>query len=170
VIDLELSKPGTAEFDIGQMAAEMYCLATFRNHANDQSFAMLEAFLAAYKAMRKVAVDAAKVAVRLGSHWLVIMPTAWAAEATPDQTRTATIEGRDFVRMGWERDSDAEEDGAGAVMLSTDEAAILTMRRIYKSRNRFWQRQPSSMTQGDRLLAKEIDVRQDVQALLLVDM
>jgi len=107
VIDLELSKPGTAEFDIGQMAAEMYCLATFRNHANDQSLAMLEAFLVAYKATRKVTVDAAKVAVRLGSHWLVIMPMAWAAEATPDQIRTATFEGRELARMGWERDTAA---------------------------------------------------------------
>jgi aminoglycoside phosphotransferase (APT) family kinase protein len=31
IIDLELAKPGTAAFDIGQMGAEMLCLARFRH-------------------------------------------------------------------------------------------------------------------------------------------
>lgn len=31
VLDFELTKPGTPDFDIGQMAAEMYCLACFRD-------------------------------------------------------------------------------------------------------------------------------------------
>lgn len=31
VVDLELAKPGTAEFDVGQMGAEMYCFEYFRD-------------------------------------------------------------------------------------------------------------------------------------------
>ena len=107
VLDLELSKPGTAEFDIGQMAAEMWCLAAFRNNARSQSLALLEAFLSAYKATRTVAVDAAKAAIRIGSHLFVIMPMAWSNEATEEQSADAGKEGREFVRMGWEGDEEA---------------------------------------------------------------
>lgn len=107
VLDLELSKPGTAEFDIGQMAAEMWCLATFRKGARAQSLALLSAFLKSYKVSRSVGVDAAKVAVRIGSHLFVIMPRAWASEGSPEQIKNAAAEGREFVRMGWERDEEA---------------------------------------------------------------
>lgn len=107
VLDLELSKPGTAEFDIGQMAAEMWCLARFRRNAREQSLALVAAFLGSYKAARKSSVDAAKVAIRIGAHLLVIMPNAWANEATTEEIAAAVAEGVEFVRMGWERDEEA---------------------------------------------------------------
>lgn len=107
VVDWELSKPGTPEYDIGQMAAEMWCLATFRKSAREQSLALLEAFLSSYKASRKVAVDEAKVAIRIGAHLFVIMPMAWSSEATPERIAAAAEEGREVVRMGWEKDREA---------------------------------------------------------------
>ena len=107
VLDLELCKPGTAEFDIGQMAAEMYCLARFRKGAREESMALLDAFLGSYKRERSVEVDAAKVAIRIGAHLFVIMPMAWANEATEEEIGRVAEEGREFVRMGWERDGEA---------------------------------------------------------------
>jgi aminoglycoside phosphotransferase (APT) family kinase protein len=63
VLDLELAKPGTAAFDIGQMGAEMLCLARFRSE--DQGSLLLRTFFQAYKAERKAEVDAAAVAIRM---------------------------------------------------------------------------------------------------------
>jgi aminoglycoside phosphotransferase (APT) family kinase protein len=63
ILDLELAKPGTAAFDIGQMGAEMLCLARFRYP--DQGSLLLQTFFKAYKASRKVSVDAAAVAIRM---------------------------------------------------------------------------------------------------------
>lgn len=110
VLDFELSKPGTAEFDVGQMSAEMWCLARFRKDARDQSLVLLERFLNSHKARRNVAVDAATVAIRIGAHLLVIMPMAWSVEATEEEIRTAAAEGREFIRMGWEKNVKALEE------------------------------------------------------------
>ena len=107
VLDLELAKPGTAEFDIGQMAAEMWCLATFRKGAREQSLKLIDAFLSSYGATRSVGVDAAKVAIRIGAHLIVMMPMAWSSEVGKERIREAAAEGREFVRMGWERDEEA---------------------------------------------------------------
>lgn len=63
VVDLELAKPGTAAFDIGQMAAEMLCLARFR--FEDQGSMLLREFFQAYRAESKSIVDAAAVAIRM---------------------------------------------------------------------------------------------------------
>jgi aminoglycoside phosphotransferase (APT) family kinase protein len=63
ILDLELAKPGTAAFDIGQMGAEMLCLARFRSE--DQGSLLLRTFFEAYKAERKADVDAAAVAIRM---------------------------------------------------------------------------------------------------------
>lgn len=63
VLDLELAKPGTAAFDIGQMGAEMLCLARFRHE--DQGLVLLRNFFQAYKAKSKASVDVAAVAIRM---------------------------------------------------------------------------------------------------------
>lgn len=63
VLDLEMAKPGTAAFDIGQMGAEMFCLAQFRYR--DQGSLLLQAFFQAYKADSLMVVDAAAVAIRM---------------------------------------------------------------------------------------------------------
>ena len=63
ILDLELAKPGTAAFDIGQMGAEMLCLARFRHH--DQGSLLLRTFWEAYKADSHGNVDAAAVATRM---------------------------------------------------------------------------------------------------------
>jgi aminoglycoside phosphotransferase (APT) family kinase protein len=63
ILDLELAKPGTAAFDIGQMGAEMLCLARFRSE--DQGSLLLRTFFEAYKAECKADVDAAAVAIRM---------------------------------------------------------------------------------------------------------
>ena len=63
VLDLELAKPGTAAFDVGQMGAEMLCLARFRSE--DGGSLLLRSFFQAYKAERKASVDVAAVAIRM---------------------------------------------------------------------------------------------------------
>ena len=63
VHDLELAKPGTAAFDIGQMGAEMLCLVRFRSE--EQGSLLLQNFFQAYKTERKASVDAAAVAIRM---------------------------------------------------------------------------------------------------------
>lgn len=108
VLDLELSKPGTAAFDIGQMAAEMYCLAAFRDH--DLGLALLKGFLKAYKNSREGAVGVAKVAIRVGVHLLVTMPVAWSNEASHDQINEITDIGADLIRIGWHGDEKGLRD------------------------------------------------------------
>lgn len=104
VLDLELAKPGTAAFDIGQMAAEMYCLQVFRNTPAGKS--LLEAFLQSYRRTRDVTVDAAKVAIRIGAHMLVVMPRAWEAESSPEGVGNLVAEGVGLIRLGWGRNHD----------------------------------------------------------------
>ncbi|KAK4507156.1 hypothetical protein PRZ48_000890 [Zasmidium cellare] len=98
VLDLELSKPGTAEFDIGQMAAELYCVAALRNR--ELGMAVFDAFLRAYRETRTVAVDAARVAIRIGSHLMVIMPNAWTAEGSKEQIDEQLRIGDELIRLG----------------------------------------------------------------------
>ena len=102
VVDLELSKTGTAAFDVGQMAAEMYCLQVFRDENASKS--LLEGFLQSYKVTRDIEVEAAKVAIRIGAHLVVMMPKAWASEATPDRIKDVVAEGVELIRLGWTRD------------------------------------------------------------------
>lgn len=102
VLDFELSKPGTAEFDIGQMAAEMLCLAMMRHSA--LGFSLLSTFLKAYRERRQGTVDAAKVAIRIGAHLIVMMPKAWRNEASAGQIQNGVQTGVGLMRMGWERD------------------------------------------------------------------
>jgi aminoglycoside phosphotransferase (APT) family kinase protein len=63
ILDFELAKPGTAAFDIGQMGAEVLCLAHFRSR--DRGSSLLQAFFQAYKKEHKAKVDAAAVAIRM---------------------------------------------------------------------------------------------------------
>ncbi|KAK3711531.1 hypothetical protein LTR37_009522 [Vermiconidia calcicola] len=102
VVDLELAKPGTAAFDIGQMAAEMYCLAAFRDQ--DLGSSLLNEFLRSYKENRQGSVDAAKVAIRIGVHLFVIMPKAWSNEASEERIKQVLSIGADLIRMGCARD------------------------------------------------------------------
>ena len=102
VIDLEFTKPGTAAFDIGQMAAEMYCLAAFRDHELGTS--LLNAFLRTYKECRQAKVNAAQVAIRIAAHFMVVSPNTWLNDSTPESVKELTDMGRDLIRMGWEND------------------------------------------------------------------
>ena len=102
VLDLELSKPGTAAFDIGQMAAEMYCLGLFRDE--ELGMALLDTFLKAYKAENQNVVNATKVAIRVGAHLIIMMPKAWANEGSEIQIQDGVRTGIELVRMGWQKD------------------------------------------------------------------
>ncbi|KAF2173269.1 hypothetical protein M409DRAFT_17212 [Zasmidium cellare ATCC 36951] len=104
VLDLELSKPGTAEFDVGQMAAELYCIAAFRDH--ELGMAILDAFFKSYRLARDVVVDTAKVAIRIGAHLMVIMPNAWKAEASKEQVDEQLRVGDELIRLGVSGDSE----------------------------------------------------------------
>lgn len=98
VLDLELAKPGTAEFDIGQMAAELYCIAAFRDF--ELRMAVFNAFLDGYREARNGTVDAAKVAIRIGAHLMVIMPNAWKGEASKEQLDEQLRIGDDLLKLG----------------------------------------------------------------------
>lgn len=102
VLDLELVKPGTAEFDIGQMAAEMYCIAAFRDR--ELGTIVLNAFLCGYREVRNGKVSAAKVAIRMGAHFMVIMPMAWRAESSEEELKEQLRYGDDLLRMGVNED------------------------------------------------------------------
>ncbi|KAK5175383.1 uncharacterized protein LTR77_000522 [Saxophila tyrrhenica] len=117
IIDLELSKPGTAEFDIGQMAAEMYCLEVFRDQQIGNR--LLQSFLQSYKEARQGSFEAAKVAVRIGVHLVVIMPGAWSKEGGSEQIEQLVGYGVDLIRMGHLKDiSRLRESIVGPLMAS----------------------------------------------------
>ena len=102
VLDLEVAKPGTAAFDLGQMGAEMLCLARFRHP--EQGHLLLQTFFMAYRAKRKASVDAAAVAIRIGAHLFTMMPRAWTAESGEEKVKFALQQGFELVKIGWERD------------------------------------------------------------------
>lgn len=111
VLDFELTKPGTPDFDVGQMAAEMYCLACFRDA--ELGNALLKAFLKWYEEGRKQGVSmelVAKVAIRIGAHLMVMMPTAWSVrseEASEEQVKEQLKVADRLLKMGVERDEKA---------------------------------------------------------------
>ena len=105
VLDFELAKPGTAAFDIGQMGAEMLCLAQFRH--SEQGHLLLQTFFSAYRAKRKASVNAAAVAIRMAAHLFTIMPRAWMAEVGEEKVKAALQQGFELLKIGWERDEAA---------------------------------------------------------------
>lgn len=104
-LDFELAKPGTAVFDIGQMAAEMYFLALFRDL--DAGTALLDAFLHSYKAESQAKVDVDKLAVRVGAHFIAIAPNAWGAQVGEEAIENVVKLGVEMIRIGHERDEEA---------------------------------------------------------------
>ncbi|KAM0709734.1 hypothetical protein Q7P35_003774 [Cladosporium inversicolor] len=115
VHDLELAKPGTAAFDIGQMGAEMLCLARFRS--GEQGSLLLQSFFQTYKAERKAEVNAAAVAIRIGAHLFMIMPMAWQAEAGESKVKEVLEEGFELLKMGWEKDELALKQSIVGVLM-----------------------------------------------------
>lgn len=106
LVDFELAKPGTAAFDVGQMGAEMLCLAHFRDSERNGQL-LLEEFFRCYKARRQGSVDAAAVAIRIGAHLFTMMPRAWTAEVGEEKVKKLLREGFDLLKMGWENDEAA---------------------------------------------------------------
>lgn len=96
---MELAKPGTAEFDVGQISAEMYCLQSFRDQKLGGT--LLRSFLNSYKVFRQRSINAGKTAIRIGAHLVVIMPGAWSSEGSPEQIRRAVRYGIDLIGMGY---------------------------------------------------------------------
>lgn len=115
VLDLELAKPGTAAFDIGQMGAEMLCLAHFRHL--EQGRLLLQTFFSAYKAERKTRVDVAAVAIRIAAHLFTMMPRAWTAESSEEKVKTALERGFELLKIGWERDEAALSNSIVGVLM-----------------------------------------------------
>jgi aminoglycoside phosphotransferase (APT) family kinase protein len=105
VLDFELAKPGTAAFDIGQMGAEILCIAQFRYP--EQGDLLLQEFFGAYRAERKTSVDAAGVAIRIAAHLFTMMPRAWKAEAGEGKVKAVLQQGFELLKIGWERDEAA---------------------------------------------------------------
>lgn len=100
-VDFELAKPGTAAFDVGQMAAEIACIARFRDEKN--GMALLESFLRAYKSKREV--DPAKVAIRIGAHWITMGQMGWGQVAGEEGIKNLVADGVELVRAGWKADA-----------------------------------------------------------------
>jgi aminoglycoside phosphotransferase (APT) family kinase protein len=115
VLDFELAKPGTAAFDIGQMGAEIFCLAQFRYP--EQGSLLLQGFFGAYRAERKTSVDAAGVAIRIAAHLFTMMPRAWKAEAGEGKVKAVLREGFELLKIGWERDEAALRKSVVGVLM-----------------------------------------------------
>jgi aminoglycoside phosphotransferase (APT) family kinase protein len=115
VLDFELAKPGTAAFDIGQMGAEISCLAQFRYP--EQGSLLLQGFFGAYRAERKTSVDAAGVAIRIAAHLFTMMPRAWKAEAGEGKVKAVLREGFELLKIGWERDEAALRKSVVGVLM-----------------------------------------------------
>lgn len=101
ILDFELVKPGTSSFDIGQMTAELYCLSQFANQEGGS--AVLAAFLDAYRSNIEY-VDVAKVAIRVGAHFLVMGPMVWGRLVEPERMSALLHHGVQLIKAGWERD------------------------------------------------------------------
>jgi len=115
VLDFELAKPGTAAFDVGQMGAEMLCLAKFRHP--EQGHLLLQSFFSAYRTKRETSVDAAGIAIRIAAHLFTMMPRAWTEEAGKEKVEAALQQGFELLKIGWERDEAAlRKSIVGALM------------------------------------------------------
>ncbi|KAH0028194.1 hypothetical protein KCU78_g3708, partial [Aureobasidium melanogenum] len=101
ILDFELVKPGTSSFDIGQMAAELYCLSQFANKEGDS--AVLTAFFDAYGSNIEH-VDIVKVAIRVGAHFIVMAPTVWGGLVEPRRVSALLHHGVQLIKTGWDRD------------------------------------------------------------------
>lgn len=105
LLDFELTKPGYAGYDIGQMAAEMFFLAFYRDYS--LGIQLLSAFLRTYKEHAeggKIAVD--KAAIRAGAHILFIAPIAWTNEGSQKQLQEIGSIGFELIPAGWENNGE----------------------------------------------------------------
>ncbi|KZS91849.1 hypothetical protein SISNIDRAFT_515943 [Sistotremastrum niveocremeum HHB9708] len=100
VVDWELTKTGSAGFELGQMCAEFFQAAHFYPASAASAHAMLNAFVDSYKQIRHV--DAATVrlaSMHLGAHLVAWSPRVdWGNEA---DTRAAAVHGVDFLLQGY---------------------------------------------------------------------
>ncbi|KAH0166050.1 hypothetical protein KCU67_g4474, partial [Aureobasidium melanogenum] len=103
ILDFELVKPGTSSFDIGQMAAELYCLSQFAN--KEGGSAALTAFFDAYGSNIEH-VDIVKVAIRVDAHFIVMAPTVWGRPVEPEGMSALLHHGLQLIKADWERDDD----------------------------------------------------------------
>lgn len=104
VVNLEFCQAGTKWFDIGQMAAELYCLARFRDEERGKE--MLEGFLRGYKSGAGQ-VEGCKVAIRIGAHLVVMGPVGRERQVEQAALRKVVEEGIEMIRAGHEQDIDA---------------------------------------------------------------
>ncbi|KXT07464.1 hypothetical protein AC578_566 [Pseudocercospora eumusae] len=102
VVDFEMAKTGTAAFDIGHMAAEMYCLAAFRDR--ERGMALLNSFLSSYQRASSDPVKIVDVAIRIGAHLFTVMPGAWPNEAMDDQIKEQLQVGAQLISAGVDND------------------------------------------------------------------
>lgn len=114
MIDLELSKPGTAAFDIGQMAAELYCMARFVDQ--ERGGLLLQNFLREYRACGGQ-TSAAKVAIRVGAHFVVIGPMAWGERIGKTKLEELVADGIKLISAGWREDVSALQETMLAPLL-----------------------------------------------------
>lgn len=104
-LDFELCKPGTAAFDIGQMAAEMYCLAKFKDW--EKGMALLEGFLGTYRdAISNAGMDQESegdeegYARRIGGDVVADMSSSRPARRLVDPAKVSIRIGAHLVVMG----------------------------------------------------------------------
>ncbi|KXT14515.1 hypothetical protein AC579_9578 [Pseudocercospora musae] len=77
-----MARMGTAAFDVGHTAAEMYGFAAFRDR--ERGMALLNIFLSSDRGGFSDPVKIVDVAIRIGAHLFTAMPGAWSNEATDD--------------------------------------------------------------------------------------
>lgn len=104
-LDFELAKPGLAEFDVGQMAAELWMVSYFTRTGDgeegDLAGVVLRAFLRGYEEVRGGWVDWNRVAIRVGAHLVVISPLGWQARVGRERAGEAVKRGLELCERGY---------------------------------------------------------------------
>lgn len=112
-LDFELAKPGLAEFDVGQMAAELWMVSYFtgtgEEEEGDLAGVVLRAFLSRYEEVRGERVDWNRVAIRVGAHLVVISPLGWEARVGRRRVGDAVQRGLELCGKGFREEVDVVE-------------------------------------------------------------
>ncbi|KAF2221487.1 kinase-like domain-containing protein [Elsinoe ampelina] len=106
-LDFELAKPGLPEFDVGQMAGELWMVRHFtegQGEGKNLAGVVLEAFLERYDAEIKVEVDWNRVAIRMGVHLVAICGIGWEARVGRERVVEVMRKGLELCKRDWKND------------------------------------------------------------------
>ncbi|KAF4553959.1 Hypothetical protein D9617_5g068340 [Elsinoe fawcettii] len=112
-LDFELAKPGMKEFDIGQMTGELWMVRHFsegQREVENMAGIVLAAFLRGYAEKVEGNVNWNRVAIRAGSHLVVICPMGWEAKVGSERVAEVVGKGVELCRRGWGQEVKGYQD------------------------------------------------------------